>query len=148
MISLRVFLDADVLFAAAASSSPTSASRTVIEIGRNGHIECISSTQAIAEADRNIGRKRPAALATLRMLLGFAIHVVPDPERESHRRFAGQADEKDLPILIAALEHGCTHLLTFNIRHFTPLRSTIIVQRPGEFLVSLKPLDALLEPKE
>ena len=54
--------------------------------------------------------------------------------------YKGQADPKDLPILVAALQQGCRFLLTFNTRHYTPTTDEITVQRPGDFLKTVRAL--------
>ncbi len=56
----------------------------------------------------------------------------------------GQADPKDLPILVAALQQGCRFLLTFNTRHYTPATDEITIQRPGDFLTTVQTLLARL----
>jgi hypothetical protein len=79
-------------------------------------------------------------LPELRLIISRSLRVVPDPEPEELIPYKGQADSKDLPILVAALKHGCRFLLTFNTRHYTPATEDIIVRRPGEFITTIRAL--------
>jgi hypothetical protein len=69
---------------------------------------------------------------------------VSDLQPEEFIPYKGQADPKDLPILVAAVQHGCRFLLTFNTRHYAPTTDEITVQRPGDFLTTVRTLLARL----
>lgn len=140
-----VFIDADVIFAGSAAPREFGASQVVLAMGEMTLLACITSNQAVAEAERNLAEKLPAAVPTFRRLVQRCLTVVDDPSPAETRAYAGQADLKDLPILVAAIKHGCAYLLTFNTRHFHPLPGLIVVQRPGDFLRSVRAaLDRLL----
>jgi hypothetical protein len=51
-----VFLDADVIFAGSAAPTEHSASNLVLHLGEIGIIECVTSTQVVAEVERNLER--------------------------------------------------------------------------------------------
>ena len=133
-----VFLDADVLFAGAAAPTEHGASHVILRLGEITLIELITSTQVITEVERNFEKKLQAKLPELRLIISRSLRVVPDPKPEELISYAGQADPKDLPILVSALKQGCRFLLTFNIRHFAPTTAEIIVQRPGVFLTTVR----------
>lgn len=135
-----VFLDADVIFAGAAAPTEHGASHVVLRLGEIGLIDCVTSTQVITEVERNFEKKLPSKLPELRLIISRSLRVVPDPEPNELTPYKGQADPKDLPILIAALKHGCHFLLTFNIRHYTPATEEITVQRPGDFVITVRGL--------
>lgn len=135
-----VFLDADVLFAGVAAPTEQGASHVVLRLGEITLIECVSSTQVVTEVERNFEKKLPSKLPELRLIISRSLRVVPDPEPHELPPYKGQADPKDLPILVAALKHGCRFLLTFNIRHYEPATSEILVQRPGDFLTTIRTL--------
>lgn len=139
-----VFLDADVIFAGAAAPIEHGASHIVLRLGEIILIECVTSTQAITEVERNFEKKLPSKLPELRLIISRSLRVVPDPEPEESIPYEGQADPKDLPILVAALKHGCRFLLTFTIRHYAPATAEIMVQRPGDFLITIRTLFAQL----
>jgi predicted nucleic acid-binding protein len=139
-----VFLDADVIFAGVASPTEHGASHVVLRLGEITLIECVASTQAITEVERNLADKLPRKLPELRLIISRSLWIVPDPEPDDLAAYEGQADPKDLPILVAALKHDCRFLLTFNIRDHSPATDEIQVQRPGDFIATVRTLLAQL----
>jgi predicted nucleic acid-binding protein len=139
-----VFLDADVIFAGAAAPTEHGASHVVLRLGEITLIDCVTSTQAVTEVERNLAEKLPKKLPELRLLLSRCLRVVPDPTPQELIPYRGQADPKDLPILVAAVQQGCRFLLTFNTRHYSPVTDDITVQRPGDFLTTVRALLARL----
>ena len=139
-----VFLDADVIFAGAAAPTEHGASHVILRLGEITLLDCVTSTQVVTEVERNLAEKLPNNLPTLRLILSRSLRVVPDPELQELAPYNGQADPKDLPILVAALQEGCRFLLTFNTRHYTPSVEKITVQRPGDFLTTVRTLLAQL----
>ncbi|OGO39767.1 MAG: hypothetical protein A2Z03_04230 [Chloroflexi bacterium RBG_16_56_8] len=127
-------MDADVIFAGAASPSEHSASHVVLQMGEITLLDCITSEQAIVEVERNLSEKLPAKLPEFRLIVSRCLRVVPDPKPTDLVGLESQADPEDLPILVAALREGCAFLLTFNVRHFHPSGEEILVQRPGDFI--------------
>lgn len=133
---LRVCLDADVLFAGAASV--TGASHVVLQLGELGIIGLLLPAQALDEVERNLHRKLPAALPALRALAETCTTPLPMASRAASGRLAraGEADAKDAPILAAALAGRCAWLLTFNVRDYRTDR--LRVSEPGPFLEALR----------
>jgi len=72
---LTVFLDADVIFAGAASPSEHGASHVVLRMGEITLIECLTSQQAVTEVERNLADKLPAKLPELRLLVSRCLRV-------------------------------------------------------------------------
>jgi hypothetical protein len=138
MLKPRVFVDADVIFAGSASPSTHGASYIVLRMAELTLVECITSEQAITEAERNLAEKLPDKLPAFRLLVHRCLRVVPDPAPADLAAYAGQANLQDLPILVAALREKCSYLLTFNVRHFTPAGGQIAVQTPGDFLLTVR----------
>ena len=131
---LRVFVDADVLFAGSASPSEYGASLLVLRLGELTLIDAVTSEQVVTEAERNLEAKMPQAFPLFRLLVSRALTVVPDPQPEEVAAHVGLADPKDLPILVAALNAGCPWLVTFNLRHYRPGHPKVKVVRPGELV--------------
>lgn len=146
----RVFVDADVLFAGAASPSEHGASLVVLRMAEITLIEAITSQQVVVEAERNLMKKLPQVLPAFRLIVDRSLHVVPDPRPADLVPYTDSADPKDLPILVAALREGCPWLVSFNVRHFQPGHPDVVVLRPGEFLTRIRDLLAHLNvwPKE
>ncbi len=134
----RVFVDADVLFAGAASSSEHGASLLILRMAEITLIEALTSQQVIIEAERSLAEKLPQALPTFRLLVSRCLQVVPDPAPADLEPYRGLADAEDLPVWVAALREGCPWLVTFNVRHFQPGHPDVTVQRPGEFLLRVR----------
>jgi hypothetical protein len=138
-------VDADVIFAGAAAPTEHGASHVVLRMGEITLIECVSSEQAVIEVERNLADKIPGKLPDFQLLVSRSLHIVSDPQPGHLAAFKGQADPKDLPILVAAMNEGCSHLLTFNVRHFTPTSPKITVQPPSGFLLAVRSLLGMLE---
>lgn len=136
LVKPKIFIDSDVLIAGSASA--TGASYVVLQLSALTLVECIISQQVRVEAERNLQSKLPQALPAFRVLLESSVSVVEDPSPAPLEPFNGQADEGDLPILVAALGSGCRYLLTFNTRHYYPTTKEIKIMPPGEFLVELR----------
>lgn len=144
----RVLIDADVLFAGAAAPSEYGASLVVLRMAEITLVEAIASRQVIVEAERNLTAKFPNALSTFRLLVDRCLVIVEDPTRDDLSKYEGSADAKDLPILVAAIQHKCSWLVTFNTRHFQPGHPDVTVLEPGTFVKRVRELLAYLTPSE
>jgi len=134
----HVFIDADVLFAGSASPSEFGASLVVLHMAEITLINAVTSQQVITEAERNLSQKMPAALPAFRLLVQRCLVVVSDPEPEDLADYKDLADEKDLPILGAALKEKCSWLVTFSVRHYKPGHPDIAILKPGAFLSEVR----------
>jgi uncharacterized protein len=105
----RVFLDANVLFSAAWRSDAG-----LTRLWEIAQLHLVTSPYAAAEAERNLARKRPDAVARLAALLSrLEITNAFCLLEEGHGLPA-----KDEPILAAAVASQCQVLLTGDIRDF------------------------------
>jgi hypothetical protein len=134
----RIFVDADVLFAGAASPSEHGASLLVLRMAEITLVEALTSEQVIVEAERNLAEKLPQALPAFRLIASRCLRVVPDPSALDLQPCRGLADRADLPILVAALREGCPWLVTLNVRHYQPGHPGVVVLRPGDFLLRVR----------
>ena len=141
----RVFVDADVLFAGAASPAEHGASLVVLRMAEITLIEAVTSEQVITEVERNLTAKMPAALPAFRLLVSRCLDVTRIPTGVELELHAGRAEVKDLPILVAAVRENCPWLVTFNTRHFQPGHPDVTVLRPGEFVQQVRYLLANLQ---
>ena len=121
-------------------STEHSASQVVLQLGELTLLDCVTSQQVVTEVKRNLAAKLPSKLPELQLILSRSLRTVSDPRPQDVHAYSGQADPKDLPILVAALQARCSHLLTFNLRHFTPTDTELTVQRPGEFVKTVRTL--------
>ena len=128
---LRVYFDADVLFAGAASPSDHSASQVLLTLSEITLIEGITSEFAVDECRRNLEAKLRSATSDFERLVGRALSIVDAPNRQRLLPHTDRADWKDLPHLVAALEHDCAYLTTFNVEDYEPGHPELKVLRPG-----------------
>ncbi len=143
----RVFIDADVLFAGAASPNEHSASNLILRMAELTLIEAITSAQVIAEAERNLEDKMPKALPAFKLLVSRSLKIVEDPLPEQIVEHRGLANPDDLPILVAAVREGCELLTTFNIRHYQPGYPSVTVMKPGDLVLRIRYLLSRLPGK-
>lgn len=105
----RVFLDANVLFSAAWLEESG-----LTKLWHRADTALVASRLAVAEARRNLDsdsqRARLDALAVPLIL----VDAPPDATLPSNVNLVA----KDVPILLAAIEAGATHLLTGDRKHF------------------------------
>lgn len=135
----KVFPDTSALIAGIVSAN--GAAREVLRLCEAGAVEPLVSRQVLSEADRNLSAKLPALVSHYRYLMQQMLPtLLDDPTRAEVADAACIIHRRDAPILAAALTHGCRYLLTFNIRHYEPATSEILVQRPGDFLATIRTL--------
>ena len=144
---LRLFVDADILFAGAASPNEHSASNLILRMGELTLIEAITSTQVITEVERSLLDKMPAALPAFRLLVNRSLKVVEDPDPTELIDHVGLADPDDLPILVAAIRGECSLLATFNLRHYQPGSPAVEVLKPGDLVLRIRYLLARLSDR-
>ncbi len=134
----RVFVDADVLFAGAASPSDHAASLVVLRMAEITLIEAMASQQVITEAERNLAGYLPDVQPVFQSIVSRCLRVVPDPSPTELDPIRGLADPKDAPLLAAAVREACPWLVTFNVRHYQPGHPSVKVVRPGEFVQQVR----------
>lgn len=127
----RLFLDANVLFSAA--YAPDSRLLTLWSLDA---AELVTSLLAVEEARRNLAAQNPDGLGVLEELVSRTT-VVASARTGSVPDGVELAD-KDVPILLAAIDSGCTSLLTGDKQHFGALYGQeiggVLVQTPAQYL--------------
>jgi uncharacterized protein len=124
----RLFLDANVLFSAAYR-----AKAGLLKLWKLKDVKLFSSQYALAEARINLGdeaqRERLSRLSEALELFDAAFQELPD---------GISLPEKDMPIMLAAIEARATHLLTGDLRHFGTYFGKriggILILPPGDYL--------------
>ena len=124
----RLFLDANVLFSAAYRPGAG-----LLRLWRLDGVVLCSSRYALEEARANLDEdaQRPRLDK-----LAEAVHWFE--AGQSKLPHAASLPEKDVPVLLAAIEARSTHLLTGDVRHFGPYFGKkiegIVIMLPGEYL--------------
>lgn len=134
----RMFIDADVLIAGAASPNENSASLVLLRMAEISLVEALTSQKVIRESERNLTNKIPKALPAFQLLVQKSLKVVQDPTEEELQFHLGKADPKDLPILVAASRENCAYLATFNTRHYQPGLPNVQVLKPGDLVLRVR----------
>jgi len=134
----RVLIDADVLFAGAASPSEHGASLLILRLAEITLIDAFTSEQVTVEVERNLIAKLPQALPAFHHLISRCLKICPDPEHGDLLLYQGLADPKDISILVAAKRENCPWLVTFNVRHYIPGHSDVKVLKPGDFILRVR----------
>ena len=124
----RLFLDANVLFSAAYRSDAG-----ILRLWQlKGAVLCTShyaSEEARINLIDEVQRQRLAKLLE-------RIEFCDTPERELPQAIS--LPEKDVPIILAAIEARATHLLTGDVRHFGPYFGKnvggVLISLLGEYL--------------
>jgi predicted nucleic acid-binding protein len=124
----RLFLDANVLFSAAYKTDSG-----LLQFWKFKDVVLCSSRYALEEARINLAdevqRKRLNKLSEI-------LHLFEAASRKPPRGIS--LAEKDMPILLAAIEARATYLLTGDLRHFGPYFGQKIegtaIALPGEYL--------------
>ncbi len=109
---MRIFLDANVLFSAANHDSNIA---RLVEIAINDHT-ALTSDFALEEARRNVQLKRPLWWEGFESLAPH-LEVIPSVLFD----LPVELDEKDRPILCAAIRADCDLLVTGDRKHFGQL---------------------------
>jgi predicted nucleic acid-binding protein len=126
----RVFLDANGLFSAAYKKTRLRTLWTFPDV------TLLSSSYAVAEAETNLARERPEAVAELAKLL-LQVTVVKTPDAPTLPANI-KLEEKDSPILLAAISAKATHLLTGDLKHFGHLFGMsvegVLILTPAQYL--------------
>lgn len=141
---IKVFVDADVLIAGAASPSEHSASLVILRMAELTLIEAITTHQVISECERNLQEKLPRALPAFHLIVNRCLQVTANPKPDELLAYQDQAHPKDLPMLVAAAQQGCAWLVTFNLRDYQPGIASVTVLEPGDLLLRIRDLLASL----
>lgn len=124
----RLLLDANVLFSAAYRSDTG-----LLELWKLKDVVLCSSRYALEEARINLNSE---VQRTRLVRLAGKVQLFEAGERGLPHGVA--LPEKDVPILLAAIEAHATHLLTGDVRHFgshfNKRVEGILVLPPGEYL--------------
>jgi predicted nucleic acid-binding protein len=142
-MTLRIFLDASALFAAA--YSPEGAARELLRLGLAGHVVLLTNQIAIEEVARNLTRKAPEGLVIFRTLLAdLPIEILPTPAQAEVENLVAIVVAKDASILAGAVAARADFLATFDRQHLIGIHvdqvaPDLIIATPGDVLGLIRP---------
>jgi uncharacterized protein len=114
---MRLFLDANIIFAAAIS--PKGRCSSFFELAQNNVCSLVTSPYVLEEVQRNLQAKYPQALTRLEQALLPVLLIKGELFFERIEWAIAQGlPPKDAPILAAAMESGAALLVTGDKNHF------------------------------
>lgn len=142
---LKLFLDANIFFAAVCSK--TGASNFLFQISEAGNFQLVSNSYAIGEARRNIDHKLGGhKLADFLGLISCLSAIDQKVEFNSDIMglYGSLMPAKDLPILLGAVTSGSDFLVTLDRKDFKTKKLQeanlpFLILATGEFIKSQKP---------
>jgi len=136
--NLRVFLDSSVLLSGLFSDR--GAPRLILDIFslRLPSFTALTGAYNIAEVERNLTIKLPAALPIFKTVLDvMRIEVIRLPQKKDLKRWAGLTVDKNAPILASAFLGNAHLLVTGDKRHLLKIHQTDLpfkIIAPAEFI--------------
>jgi len=113
---LRTFVDANVLFAGAYST--TGYARDLILLAIEGHISFVVSQEILDETEHNLSRKAPSKVASYRKLLStLTLEVVDEPEPNQVWIVEEYVAQKDASIIAAAIAAKPDYFVTYDHKY-------------------------------
>jgi predicted nucleic acid-binding protein len=141
---VRVFLDSNVILSGLLSEK--GAPRILLDLVSLGLPFLIGSTGRynLTEIERNLKKKKPDLLSVYKIYLPkLNLKIIPLPRIEEVRGFSGRIAEKDIPVLLSAIQSKADYLVTGDKQHFGKMKGLdeypIQVVTPSEFIDSILP---------
>ncbi len=141
---VRVFLDSNVILSGLLSER--GAPRILLELlslrlpflmGSTGRYNLI-------EIERNLKKKMPALFPLFKSYLPkLNLKVIPLPRLQDVRGFSEQIAEKDVPVLVSAIQSKADFLVTGDKQHFGKMKGIgeypLQIVTPSDFIDSILP---------
>ena len=141
---VRVFLDSNVILSGLLSEK--GAPRTILDLLTLKLPFLVGSTGRynLIEIERNLEKKMPEILSVYkRYLPKLHLKIIHLPRQEELREFSGKIANKDVPVLVSAIQSKADFLLTGDKQHFGKMKDLdkypFHVVTPSEFIDSVLP---------
>jgi len=140
---LKVFLDSNVFISGLFSEK--GAPRLILDILSLGlpPLTAVTGAYNIAEVERNLGAKLPEALPIFQTVLSaLKTDIVPIPSARDLEPWSGTTADKDLPVLVSAIQAKADVLVTGDKKDLLKLKNAdlpLILVSPAEFLDEILP---------
>jgi putative PIN family toxin of toxin-antitoxin system len=140
---LRVFLDSNVFISGLFSEK--GAPRLILDILSLGlpPLTAVTGAYNIAEVERNLRAKLPEALPVFRSILSaLKMKIIPIPSARDLEPWTGTTADKDLPVLVSAIQAKADVLVTGDKKDLLKLKNAdvpLILASPAEFLDEILP---------
>ena len=137
--AVRVFLDSNVILSGLFSEK--GAPRIILDVLslRLPFLVCSTGRYNLIEIERNLEKKMPGALSVYKSYLSrLNLKITPLPQRREVRQWSGHITDKDIPVLLSAIQSKADFLVTGDKEHFEKLKSSVQypfkIVSPAEFL--------------
>jgi putative PIN family toxin of toxin-antitoxin system len=140
---LRVYLDSNIFLSGLFSEK--GAPRLILDVLSLGlpPLAAVTGAYNIAEVERTLRAKLPEALPVFQSCLSaMKIEIVPIPSAEDLKPWAGTTADKDLPVLVSAIQAKADVLVTGDKKDLLKIRNKVlplIIASPGVFLNEILP---------
>ena len=141
---VRVFLDSNVILSGLLSEK--GAPRTILDLLTLKLPFLVGSTGRynLIEIERNLEKKMPEILSVYkRYLPKLNLKIIHLPRPEELREFSGKIANKDVPVLVSAIQSKADFLVTGDKQHFQKLKSpgdySFKIVTPSEFIDLILP---------
>ena len=138
---LKIFFDADVLFSLSYTKNPMSGTKRIILQGYLEKYSFMTSAKVIEETRKNLSSyNNPDYLERLGEILeDFNFWVIKIIDEKLVDLYKDIIHEKDIHVLVGAIQSSADYLLTFNKKHFSTqrlkkLNLKLQVVTPKEFI--------------
>ena len=140
----KVFLDSNVILSGLFSDQ--GAPRIILDILTLKLPFLLGSTGEynLWEIERNLKKKMPGVLSVYKRYLSrLNLKIIPIPGPEEIKNFSGQIADKDIPVLVSAIQSKADFLVTGDKKHFEKLKVPgnypLKIITPSEFLERVFP---------
>ena len=140
---LRVYLDSNIFLSGLFSEK--GAPRLILDVLSLGlpPLAAVTGAYNIAEVERTLRAKLPEALPVFQSCLSaMKIEIVPIPSAEDLKPWARTTADKDLPVLVSAIQAKADILVTGDKKDLLKIRNRVLpltIASPGQFLNDILP---------
>lgn len=140
----KVFLDSNVILSGLFSDQ--GAPRIILDILTLKLPFLLGSTGEynLLEIERNLKKKMPGVFSVYKRYLSrLNLKIIPIPGPEEIKKISGQIADKDIPVLVSAIQSKADFLVTEDKKHFEKLKVPgnypLKIITPSEFLERVLP---------
>ncbi len=141
---VRVFLDSNVILSGLLSER--GAPRILLDLLslKLPFLEASIGRYNLTEIERNLKNRMPGVWSVYkRYLPQLNLTVIPLPQSEELREFSGKIADKDIPVLVSAIQGKVDLLVTGDKKHFEKLKGIekyhLRIVSPSELVDSILP---------
>jgi predicted nucleic acid-binding protein len=137
--AVRVFLDSNVILSGLISDK--GAPRVILDLLslKLSFLSGLTGQYNIAEIERNLEKKAPAIIPVYRKYFPeIKLEIIPLPFSEEIKKFSGSIADKDIPVVVSAINGKADFLVTGDKKDFEKLKMKgdypFKILSPSEFL--------------